>query len=290
MIRLILFCVVGMLATEGTSMAENTSTCPVDTVPIQIIRGAEPLAVTRLSDTRIADFPPGFTAFVTAATEHIAAKLGQDKLCLNSVESKERSLIQFVSWTIISHSHPLHSMPPSDVQSSGVSRISSPWIDLVIEREPVPSVRAIVRYSERQLLTDQAVLAGARNVPPGVALPITESEFERYADLWSRSLGILGRFALKPIEEQVPPDLLWLFRRAWQDSDGSFSGPAVASIRKAMTSGSEGYTKIVIALIDHCLASDGVDIQYNSVLDLADLIPLEKYKIVTSIIVKPIDF
>jgi len=29
------------------------------------------------------------------------------------------------------------------------------------------------------------------------------------------------------------------------------------------------------------LASDGADIQYNSVLDVADLVPLEQYKIIT---------
>ena len=37
MIRLALFLVISVMAAGGTSMAENTSTCSVDTVPIQIV-------------------------------------------------------------------------------------------------------------------------------------------------------------------------------------------------------------------------------------------------------------
>lgn len=46
----------------------------------------------------------------------------------------------------------------------------------------------------------------------------------------------------------------------------------------AMTEGAEGYTKIVTALIDRCFDSDEVDTKFNSVLDVADLVPLEQYK------------
>jgi hypothetical protein len=46
----------------------------------------------------------------------------------------------------------------------------------------------------------------------------------------------------------------------------------------AMYGSAEGYTKIVTSLIDRCLESDGVDMHYDSVLDVADLVPLEQYK------------
>jgi hypothetical protein len=59
-------------------------------------------------------------------------------------------------------------------------------------------------------------------------------------------------------------------------------------MRKAMEMGAEGYTKIVIALIDRCFESDGSDIHYGSILDVADLVPLKQYIIATPIIVKPI--
>lgn len=291
MIRLFLFFMISVMAAGGTSMAENVSTCPVDMVPIQIIQLRKHGPVTTLSAADLDYSTPvykKFSLFVRDVTEHLAAKLAQENFCLNNVASRERSLIQFMPWYINTGPGPLSSVPPLGARSSGVCRISSPWVDIVIEQRPVPYVRGIVRWNERQLLADQAVLAEVRNVPLGVAVPLTYEEFEKYAEEYKHS-EIQHQPAKKPIEDRVPPDLLWLFRHAWQqNSYSSFSGPASGSMRKAMERGAEGYTKIVIALIDHCFASGGVDIQYNSILDVADLVQLEQYKIVTPIIVMPV--
>ena len=280
MIRLILFLVVSVMAAGGTSMAENTSTYSVDTVPIQIMRERAPDDVTTLSAAEIYDYPPGFSAFVTAVTEHVVASLAREKLCLDNAESKKRSLLQFAPWPIVSNH--LAPVPPLETGPIGVCQISSPWIDITIERKPVPWVRAIIRYNAHQLLADQAVLEGARNVPPGVAMPLTQSEFEQYAFEYSDSTTRINP-AKKPIEERLPPDLLWLFRRARQNMRGPFSDMARVAMGKAMATGADGYTKIVIALIDQCFSSEGVEVQYNNILDVADLIPLEQYKIVTPI-------
>ena len=198
-------------------------------------------------------------------------------------------MIQFVAWAYHSGSQPLPSVPPFGARSSGVCRITSPWADIVIEREPVPLVRGIFRYNERQLLADQAVLAGVRDVPLGIAMPLTHDEFDRYADLEYASSEIRHQPAKKPIEERVPPDLLWLFRRAGHDPVYPFSDLAGGSMRRAMEIGSEGYTKVVIRLIDRCFESeDGETIHYNNILDIDDPALLEQYKIVTSIVQMPI--
>jgi hypothetical protein len=44
---------------------------------------------------------------------------------------------------------------------------------------------------------------------------------------------------------------------------------------KVTEKGAEGYTKLVIALIDRCFASDRAYLHYNSILDATDLISLE---------------
>lgn len=177
MVRLIIFFIISMVAIGGISMADNLSTCSVDTVPIQIFDTGWHSDVTTLSALGSPSGIPAFNTFVATVTEHIATKLAQEKLCLNSTESKERSLVQFVHMHIANPAaNP--SLPPAG--SSGVCRITSPWIDIAIERELVPSVRAIVRFNERQLLADQAVMAGAQNVPPGVAMPLTSEEFRMY--------------------------------------------------------------------------------------------------------------
>ena len=282
-----LFFMITMVMMAGTGLAEDAPPCPADAVPIQVVRAFKCDDVTTFSEANISSTIPGFSAFATAVTEHLAAKLAQEKICPTCSKDRECSLLQFVTLTV--NSLPATSIAPLETRPVGVCRITSPWMDLVIEREPVPLVRGIFRYSERQLLADQAVLAGAQGVPPGVAMPLAHEEFDRYADLEYASSEIRKLPAKKPIEERVPPDLLWLFRRAWQNVDYTyFPGAAGSSMKKAMATGSESYTKIVIRLIDRCFESEGEDINYNSILDVDDPELLEQYKIVTSIIEMPI--
>ena len=292
MIRLILFIVVSVTMIGGTSMAENLSTCNVDTVPIQIFStwGGEPVTTLSAAKKSFSSGEPNFNAFVTSVTEHLAAKLAQENLCLSSAESKKRSLLKFafLPGDIAGTDNSTQSLvQPLEVKSLGVCRISSPWIDIAIEREPVPSVQAIVRFSERQLLADQAVLAGARDVPPGVAMPMARGEFSQYTSAYRKS-NLFPAYGTppqeKPIEELVPPDILWLLNRTRQSNEPPFSHSASLAMRDALDWGTEGYTKIAIAMIDQCFSSGGVDMQYNSVLDVADLVSLEQYKLVMPII------
>ena len=276
--------VVGMMAV-GASMAGGVLQCAVDTVPIQITDDARRAdnarygPVTSLSAAKLSD--PHFRAFVTAVTEHVAARLGKENLCIDSAESKKQSLLQFVNWPLFN----AYDKPPTPVESldthpSNGCRISSPWMDLAIERKPVPWIRGIVRWNERQLLADQAVLAGVKNVPPGVAMPLTNSEFGPFVSGYERS-ELWGQQAAKPIEEHIPPDLLWLLRRSPQSTTTPFIGLVSGSMHNAMEKGAEGYTKLVIALIDRCFAADGSVIYYNEIFDVADPILLEQYRIDT---------
>lgn len=291
MIRLLLFLLISVVAAGGTSMAENVSTCSVDMVPIQILDTLWEGKVTTLSAVGSPSGIPSFNAFVSNVTEHIAAKLAQEKLCLNSAESKERSLVQFAFIHVAASENDNHITPllqPLEVQTSSVCRISSPWIDIAIERGPVPSVRAVVRFNERQLLADQALIAGASDVPSGVAMPLKAGDLTRYVSMYQHSKEyflIGGKPLEKPIEELVPPDVLWLLSRTrFVDLPGS----ETIAMRDAMDWGAEGYTKIVITLIDQCFVSNSANIKHGSIQDMADLVPLELYKIVMPIIETPV--
>lgn len=266
----------------GASTAGGVSQCPVDTVPIQIMAATwrDPEATLSTADMRSA---PHFRAFVTTVTKHVAARLGEDKLCIDSADSKKRSLLQFVNWPLVIGNKLLEPAPSLDARPSGGCRISSPWVDLAFERRPVPWVRAVVRWNERQLLADQAVLAGVRNVPTGVAMPLAQSAYHGFAYPYADS-EIRRLPAAQPIEERTPPDLLWLFRQSPQSTLVPFGGTAHGTMNTAMERSAERYTQLVIAVIDHCFASDdGADIHYSSILDVADLISLEQYKIATPI-------
>jgi hypothetical protein len=278
----------------STGMAGDVSPCPGNTVPIQIMTPGYGSEIER-SATDISESLPHFRPFVTAVTERVSARLAKDKLCINgaesvesmrSAESKQRSLLQFVRWRysmLIEFIVPV--LPPeTGGRPFPNCEISSPWIDLVVHRKPVPQIRGIVRWNERQFLADQAVLAGAQNVQPGVAMPLMSREygyfFREYVKTERCCRRSSSRPAAKPIEERILPELLWLFRRSGGVGE-FFHAEVREAMGKATEKGAEGYTKLVIALIDRCFDPDGANPypRYNSILDAADLIPLEQYKI-----------
>lgn len=279
-----LFFAAGVM-TASTSSAGGISACPPDTVPIQIVGVIRSGPKTTLSTARFSESAPHFRAFVTAVTQHVADRIGRDKICLDSADSKKRSLLQFVNWPLsTSGDKPLFPVQPLDERASNGCRISSPWIDLAFERRPVPWIRGVVRWNERQFLADQAVLASARNVPRGLAIPTTHSEYTRYWLDYARSeITGGGPRAAAPIEERLPPDILWLFRRSTQSTLAPFGEFTRISMEKVMETSAERHTKLVTSLIDRCLASDGADVVYSSILEAADLISLQNYKIETPI-------
>jgi hypothetical protein len=251
-------------------------------VPIEIMTPGRGGSKVKRSAADISD-RPHFQDFVTAVTERVEAWLTREQHCINSNPNTaqwERSLLQFVDWPLFIH----RDFTVPVLQGTGGQpfdcRISSPWVDLVVMRGAAPRVRGIFRWSERQLLFDQTVLYRERDLPPGVAMPLNNWEFRHFANEYQATV-FEKRQAAKPIGERVPPDILWLFRRSgFNERAGPFSGSALYGMSKATEKGAEGYAKLVLALVDRCLAStSGAKIHYNSILDAADLIPLSQYKI-----------
>jgi hypothetical protein len=160
-------------------------------------------------------------------------------------------------------------------------RISSPWIDIVVDWKPIPQIQGIVRWNERQLLADQAVLAGAKNVPQSMAMPLNPRELGYFiVEYEDTEYPYPRKPVTKPIEERVLPDLLWLLRRSRNNERaGPFGKSVLGTMDDAVKKGAKGYTKLVITLIDRCFASSGTNIHYSSVLDAADLALLKQYKI-----------
>jgi hypothetical protein len=298
MFRFFLF-VIGVVAV-GASMAEEATPCPDNTLAIRVVVPDFGSPVPRHSVIRIPSDPVAsthpsnsdyegmyaFSVFRNTVTEHIAAQLAKEKLCVTGAESTEsmdiavsehRSLIQFVYWHLSIYGDYIVPVMTVKGGASGCG-ISSPWIDLTFVRAPVPSIHGVVRFSDRQLLADQAVLAGARNVPTGVAMPLSTFEFIQFIrEYEATEFSPPRKSAAKPIEERVPPDILWLLRHSRQIvTQGNFGGGDMHIVRKK---GAEGYTKLVLALIDRCFATNEESLRYNSILDVDDPVLLEQYKI-----------
>jgi len=294
-----------LLAVLLVSCRATAGECPADAVPIQIIAGEKSddkdIIVTFNDGTKenvsaliredaanvlsaFTHSDPSFSYFVETVTQHVAGRLGKDNLCTDNPDSTRRSSLRFVNWPItIGEVNPLALISIPDRKHSASCRIVSPWIDFSFGRSPVPWVQGVVRWNQRQLLADQAILDGASNVPQGVAIPLTQREFFHFAFEYADSEidHVPATAKLKPIAARVPADLMWLFRRAVQTTRWPFDSEAMVTMRKATEKSTEKYTALTIALIDRCFASDGEELHYSSILDVADLISLKQYKIDT---------
>ncbi|MDR2220674.1 MAG: hypothetical protein LBE24_08875 [Methylobacillus sp.] len=284
MLRLLLF-ITGIIA-AGISAAEDATPCSPDIVPIQIIDRVQQSSVITLPSFKVgmgSKRSLEFNSPVGGIMEHIATRLAEENLCQDIAKNKEHSLVQFVDWPItVSKSSPPAPVLATNAHSTNGCQITSPWLDLAFEREPVPRIHAIVRWSARQLLTDQAMLVGAKNVPPGIAMPLIDGAFSYFANDYAKS-EIRGEQMETPVTERISPDLLWLFRRSPQKLAMNSFGGASDGLEKVQKKGKSGYTKLILALIDRCFDSNGETLHYDSILDAKDLIPLEEYKIDTLI-------
>jgi hypothetical protein len=284
MFRFFLFmaCVMAV----NMSVAGEVSPCS-NTVPIQIIESGIGGIEIETSADRISD--PHFSAFVTGVTKHINSRLAEENLCINgagsmesmdSAEGGRRSLLQFVHWSLdMNRGYFVPVLPFIGGREPPNCRISSPWIDLAVYWKPVPQIRGIVRWNERQLLTDQAMLDRTENVPLGMAMPLTPGEIGHYVH------EIRRQSAAKPVEARVPPDILWLLRSlVGKEYVADAIDPVRFSMYGVTKNSAAGYTKLVLALTDRCFipsASGRVDIHYSSILDVADPVLFEQYKIKT---------
>jgi hypothetical protein len=281
MLRFFLF-MVGVMAASA-SVAGEGSPCPGGTAPIQIMTpgygGSKPYS----SVAAISSGLPHFRAFVETVTNHINSRLSKEKLCvtgakdmesMNSATAHNRSLLQFVHWhhfVLSEYTVPIMTSIGGRNASLGCW-IFSPWIDLYLEWKPVPLIYGVVYWNERQLLADQAILAGARNVQLGMVMPLKLSEFGYFRNEYEGNL----------IKERVPPDLLWLFRRTLSSArrNEQIHNTEAYSMSRIREKGAEGYTKLVLALVDRCFASGGRHVyHYGSILDVDDPVLLEQYKI-----------
>jgi len=293
-----------LLAVLLVSGRATAGECPADAVPIQIITGRwlddKDVIVTLEDGTQknvsarirgdavnvlsaFTHSDPSFSYFVKTVTQHVAGRLGKDNLCTDNPDSTKHSRLRFVNWPLtIGEVNPLALISIPDRKLPASCRIVSPWIDFSFGRSPVPWVQGVVRWNERQLLADQAILAGARNVPSGVVMPLKFREFGHFELEYANSEIMREREPVAtPIDAYIPEDLMWLFRRSWQSTRGPFGSFVAHSMDIAIKKGIKNYTGLTIALIDRCLASDGEELHYSNILDAADLISLEQYKIDT---------
>jgi hypothetical protein len=314
MLRLFLFLASMMALGANAAEAEDVPPCP-DTVPIQIMLPGDKIRLSAAeipaSLARFRAFVDTVSKHIDArmVENKLCINRAKDRESMRDAGWDKRSLLQFVHWPLFMSNDYIVPAMASPQYSGPKCWISSPWIDLLVYRgekhpsdrsdqQPIPQIIAIVYWNERQLLADQAMLSAAANVPLNRTMPLSPNELDHFIREYERNVSLhrtlplspgelghfireyerselLGKVAAKPIEERVPPDLLWLLRRSRQGS------PFTNAVHDAMdkVTEREGHTRLVLALIDRCFASPASGVYHRSIADLTDPILLDQYRI-----------
>jgi hypothetical protein len=227
-----------------------------------------------------------FKQFITSVSEHVAGEIGGWTAAAETSADKAEVSLTFVRRPLLRADDapvlPASTLFPPNID--GERRLDSPWVKIAISPPPHCAVHAVVIWSERQFLLDQALMSGARARSDESVVPIAADVFGRFVadytdsvlhapSLEARSIGLLN------VAERIPPDVLWLLRHAWQSTRGPFSGFVASALIRTIERGSSGYASLSNALVDRAVASASDEERYTSVLELKDVFTLEQYQI-----------
>lgn len=251
------------------SGAVYASACNESAVSIQVsdeIRGPRVASLSKVSD-------PVLKKFATTVTAHV------ERIARGGGECVEGDFNLVFVRTPLVENHPAKPLPSiSGEEAFNGCRISSPWVEFEFDNSPVPKGRGVIRWSQRQLLVDQAMLAGDIQGADARVAVLSDDEFERYAKVYA-DLEILRKSEANSLGSSIPPDILWLFQHSWQSTRGPFSLGAMSAMDNLMERGAERYADLVVSLINHCASFGQGDFRYKTILDLKGVVPLDKHKI-----------
>lgn len=185
----------------------------------------------RLSGTSVATLEDSpFKNYVTTISKHVSAKIDTIEQCHGDLKSSPEVKLFFVYRPLVaSRSAPIGiTFSLERTQSNDTRHLDSPWVKLTFSRSPMLVVRVVFLWNERQFLLDQALMSGIRAPPNNSLVPIDDRIFEQFVQDYTDSVLLAPSPEARPaaqasISKRLPPEILWLFRHAWQTTHGPFS-------------------------------------------------------------------
>jgi hypothetical protein len=274
----LLIIVLTMKSTYSKQRCQNMQTS------IQII---DESGGKRLSGTSVAileDSP--FKNYVTTISKHVSAKIDKIEQCHGDLKSSPEVKLFFVYRPLVASTSAPIGIPFSleRTQSNDTRHLDSPWVKLTFSRSSMRVVRVVFLWNERQFLLDQALMSGIRAPPNNPLVPIDDRIFEKFVQDYTDSVLLAPSPEALPaaqasISKRLPPEILWLFRHAWQTTRGPFSTMVASTLRSTIKQAASGYTDLTKTLVDQFFASETTEIYYESILDLKDLFTLDHYQV-----------
>jgi hypothetical protein len=184
---------------------------------------------------------------------------------------------------------------------SNARTLTSPWLRLNLTVDCKLDVVFI--FNMRQLIADQAFLAGVRPVVTGIVTYANDSdrylpgEYEKSViDLKEHPKGTSGigfrddeeiskrqEFVRRKIVKDYPPDLFWFFSRVHSNHSMEDAGTFRFQLRRntieLIHHADVVQVGLVIALVKQFVTGKSKHLNYESILDVLSLVDLRKYPI-----------
>jgi hypothetical protein len=241
----------------------------------------------RLSGTSLATLEDSpFKNYVTTISKHFSAKIDEMAQCHGDLKSSPEVKLFFVYRPLVASTSVPIGTPFNleRTQSNDTRHLDSPWVALTFNRSPMLVVRGVFVWNERQFLLDQALMSGIRAPPTNPLVPIDDRIFAQFVQDYTDSVLLASSpearsAAQASISKRLPPEILWLFRHAWQSTRGPFSTIVDSALRSTVERAASGYTDITKTLVNQFFTSAKTESRYKSVLDLKDLFTLDQYRV-----------
>jgi hypothetical protein len=255
--------------------AISTAAAAAEPLRVQVIDRETSPRSKLLSLKRVTQ--PGFKDFVGEILAGIERRIGNYTLVSSPGAPSGLLDVRIVRVPLITSGDRLsHEGDGAVPSASGACSLRSPWMNVSVSNHP-RRISGVIFWNERQILQDQALLSGTtkEGAAPRSALP--RDEFERLADYYAEYNIRHTPGAQRKGTQQIPADLLWLFRRSPQSTRGPFSVGAQSTMQEIAKSEAAYYAKLTLVLLDQCLQRPGERIRYDSIRDVSRSVELQRY-------------
>jgi hypothetical protein len=224
-----------------------------------------------------------FKEFVGAVSSHVLTAV-----CAGAGASDTDVHLLFIKRPLVKQTGEAPDNLPTADKHGGpdLRRLNSPWVKLEIGGQPVRRIDAVFVWNERQVLRDQAAMAGGAPVDSGAAASFDAAVLARYSEEYANSVVLAPpqarKAALDRLATGMPPEILWLYRHAVQSTLDDFSVFTMEALDATLFKTGKAYATIAIALFDRCFGSAaGTSERYGNILDLKNITDTDPYRIET---------
>jgi hypothetical protein len=223
-----------------------------------------------------------FYTYTLAISKHVLLKIDEIEKCTGKADRDPQIELAFVyrplydRWKSIPFTFELPKF-------KNTRYLDSPWVKLTITSSPKLKMRAVFIWNQRQFMFDQAVLSGAQVSSTVPLLPLDRTSYWKfYRDYKEKDRLTLGATKqvvasiLADLAKRIPADILWLFGHS-SGFDGNLD--AETALIRANKQQLEQYIFLTKQLLNRRFESKQSEQHYSSILDLKDILDLDKYRI-----------